>query len=196
MSWVIVGLGNPGEEYKDTRHNAGRMALDFYAKQAGLSSWKVDKKSQSLTTGGHVGKTLLAFVLPETFMNNSGAAVAKFVKGVKAAERLIVVYDDLDLPLGTLKVSFDRGSGGHNGVESIIKAVKTKKFVRIRIGICPWTIDGELRKPKGEAEVEKHILGKFRPNEMEELKRVFKKVADAIDLIVGGGYEQAMNRYN
>src|SRR3990167_1858400 len=94
MSWVIVGLGNPGEEYTQTRHNTGRMALEFFAKQCGVSAWKEDKKSNSLTTGASVGKNMLALVLPNTFMNKSGAALIKFVKSVKAAERLVVVYDD------------------------------------------------------------------------------------------------------
>src|SRR3990167_11534294 len=103
MSWVIVGLGNPGEDYEGTRHNTGRMALEFYAKKAGLSAWKEDKKSKSLTTGAHIGKNVVALVLPNTFMNKSGAAVAKFVKSMRAAERLVVVYDDLDLPPSVLQ---------------------------------------------------------------------------------------------
>src|SRR3989344_7967931 len=113
MAWIIVGLGNPGEEYDHTRHNTGRMALGHYAKSAGASEWKEDKKSKSLTTGAHVGKNLMALVLPNTFMNKSGAAVAKFVKSMRAAEKMIVIYDDLDLPIGKIKISFDRGSGGH-----------------------------------------------------------------------------------
>src|SRR3989338_3739085 len=87
MSWVIVGLGNPGEEYTQTRHNTGRMALEFFAKQCGVSAWKEDKKSNSLTTGASVGKNMLALVLPNTFMNKSGAALIKFVKSVKATAR-------------------------------------------------------------------------------------------------------------
>ena len=196
MSWVIVGLGNPGEEYVATRHNTGRMALEFYAKQHGSSAWKEDKKSNSLTTGASVGKHMLALVLPNTFMNKSGAAVAKFVKSIKAAERLIVVYDDLDLPLGTMKLSFDRGSGGHKGIESIARALKTKRFVRIRIGVSPATATGKLRKPTGEKEVVDFILTKFKPHELDELKKVFKKASLAIETIVGEGREIAMNRFN
>ena len=112
--YIIVGLGNPTEEYAHTRHNSGRMAVDFVSKNA---------------------KTEAKFIFPDTFMNKSGSFVAKIVKSKKAAEKLIVIYDDLDLPLGSLKVSYNRSSGGHRGLESIIKALKTEAFIRIRIGI-------------------------------------------------------------
>lgn len=196
MSWVIVGLGNPGEEYTETRHNAGRMALEYFAKQSGASAWKEDKRSESLTTGAHVGKTLLALVLPNTFMNKSGVAVAKFVKSVKAAERLVVVYDDLDLPLGTMKLSFDRGSGGHKGIESIARTLKTKRFIRIRVGVSPSTATGKLRKPQGEKEVLAFILARFKAHEIDELKKIYKKTASAIETIVSEGREIAMTRFN
>ncbi len=196
MAWVIAGLGNPGQEYENTRHNTGRMALQYYAKAAGSSPWKEDKRSESLTTGTTVEKTIVALVLPNTFMNKSGSAVSKFIKTVKAAERLIVVYDDLDLPVGKMKISFDRGSGGHKGIESIMRAVKTKKFTRIRIGVSPHTPGGKLKKPQGEREVNEFILGKFKETEMEELKKVFKKVAQAIDVTIGLGPMIAMNHFN
>jgi len=196
MSWVIVGLGNPGEEYTQTRHNTGRMALEFFAKQCGVSAWKEDKKSNSLTTGASVGKNMLALVLPNTFMNKSGAALIKFVKSVKAAERFVVVYDDLDLPLGTMKLSFDRGSGGHKGIESIARTLKTKRFVRIRIGVSPATATGKLKKPVGEKEVVDFILTRCKAHELDELKKVFKKASLAIETIVSEGREIAMNRFN
>jgi PTH1 family peptidyl-tRNA hydrolase len=196
MSWVIVGLGNPGEEYESTRHNAGRLALEFFAKKAGASAWKEDKKSQSLTTGARVGSQILALVLPNTYMNKSGNAVGKFVKSVKAAERLVVIQDELDMPLGSLKLSFDRGSGGHKGIESIMRAVKTKRFTRIRVGVSPATATGKLRKPQGEEEVADFILARFKTHEMDELKKVFKKIADAIECIVTEGPQIAMNRFN
>ncbi|MBV9159732.1 MAG: peptidyl-tRNA hydrolase, partial [Candidatus Kaiserbacteria bacterium] len=126
MTWVVVGLGNPGEEYENTRHNAGRMAAQFFAKKADASEWREDKSANATVTRGAVGKNLFVIVLPDTFMNKSGSALTKYVKSVKAAEKMIVVYDDLDLPLGKIKLSFDRGSGGHKGVESIMRAVKTK----------------------------------------------------------------------
>lgn len=196
MAWVIVGLGNPGEEYEATRHNTGRMALIFFAHAAGLDDWKEDKKAKARVASGLVKKTAVALVAPDTFMNKSGNAVGKFVKSQKAAERMIVVYDDLDLPLGSMKLSFDRGSGGHRGVESITKAVKTKKFTRVRIGVSPTTAAGVLRKPQGEKAVNNFILDKFKGNDVAELKKVFKKAAEAIECIVLEGREIAMNKFN
>jgi len=196
MAWIIAGLGNPGEEYLGTRHNTGRMAVEFYAKSRDANDWKAHKASNSLTSGTAVGKNLAALVLPETFMNKSGNAVAKFVKSARAAEKLVVVYDDLDLPVGKIKVSFDRGSGGHKGIESIMRAVKTKRFTRIRIGVSPETPGGKLKKPQGDKEVNQFILGKFKPAETDELKKVFKKVAEAIDCIVSEGPMIGMNRFN
>jgi PTH1 family peptidyl-tRNA hydrolase len=122
--------------------------------------------------------------------------VAKFVKSIKAAERLIVVSDDLDLPLGKVKLSFNRGSGGHKGIESIARALKTKRFTRIRIGVSPTTATGKLRKPTGEKEVVAFILARFKTHEMDELKKIFKKVGGAIESIVSEGPERAMNRFN
>lgn len=196
MTWVVTGLGNPGQEYENTRHNAGRMAVMHYAKYASAPVWKEDKKSQSLTTGATVKTTLVALQLPNTFMNKSGFAVSKLVKSAKLAERLIVVYDDLDLPIGKIKLSFDRGSGGHKGIESISTAIKTKKFTRIRIGISPETPGGKLKKPEGDKVVNDFILKKFKESEMDELKKVFKRVAEAIDVIIAEGPMIAMNHFN
>ena len=196
MAWIIVGLGNPGEKYESTRHNAGRMAVEYFAKSKNLNGWHEDKKSHSLAAAGLIDKIAVAIVLPETFMNKSGSAVAKFVKSVKAAERLVVVYDDLDLPLGNFKMSFDRGSGGHKGLESIMRTLKTKRFTRVRIGVSPSTASGTLRKPEGEKVVLNFILTKFRAHELEELKRVFKRIADALEVTVTLGHERAMNTFN
>jgi PTH1 family peptidyl-tRNA hydrolase len=196
MTWIIVGLGNPGEEYIDTRHNTGRMALEFFARQKKFDEWKEDTKAQAHISRGLIGKTLVALVNPDTFMNKSGSAVAKFVKSAKAAERMIVVYDDLDLPLGKIKLSFDRGSGGHKGIESIVRAVKTKKFVRVRVGVSTETAGGKTKKPDGEKAVISFILARFKPQEQEELKKIFKKVAEAIETTILEGREIAMNRVN
>lgn len=196
MTWVIAGLGNPGQEYENTRHNAGRMAVMHFAKYASAPLWKEDKKSQALTTGATVGTKLMALVLPNTYMNKSGFSVSKLVKNVKAAEKLIVVYDDLDLPIGKIKLSFDRGSGGHKGVESIAAALKTKKFTRIRIGISPVTPGGKIKKPDSEKVVDDFILKRFKDGEMDELKKVFKRVAEAIDVVVAEGPAIAMNHFN
>lgn len=196
MAWVIIGLGNPGAEYNGTRHNTGRMAVEFFAKSAGLNGFRADKTKKATIGSGMVGKQAVALVLPDTFMNKSGDAAAKFVKSMKAAEKMIVVYDDLDLPIGRMKVSFDRGSGGHRGIESIVRAVKTTKFSRIRIGISPATATGTVKKPSGEKEVNDFILSKFKTGELVELKKIFKKSAAALEAITTEGPERAMNQFN
>jgi len=196
MAWIIVGLGNPGYEYEGTRHNTGRMAVEYFAKSAKFHEWKEDKKAKALVSRGIVGKTLAALVLPNAFMNKSGASVAKFVKSPKAAERMAVVYDDLDLPLGEMKTSFNRGSGGHKGVESIMRALRTKKFTRVRVGVSPSTASGALRKPVGDKVVVNYILTKFKAHEIEQLKTIFKKVARALEVIATEGPERAMNEMN
>lgn len=172
--YIVVGLGNPGGEYEKTRHNTGRMAADLVAE-------KVDG---------------VKVFVPETFMNKTGSAVAKIVKSKKAAEKLIVIYDDLDLPLGTMKISYNRSSGGHRGIESIIKALGTEAFIRIRIGIAPTTPGGKLKKPKGEAAVEKHILSVFKPAEIDVLKKVFRSVVTAVETILDRGLQPAMTEFN
>jgi PTH1 family peptidyl-tRNA hydrolase len=196
MTWIIVGLGNPGEEYEGTRHNAGRMAVEYFAKKVGASAWKDDSKSKAHVASAKIGKSSVTLVLPDTFMNKSGTAVGKFVKSAKAAEKVIVVYDDLDLPLGTLKVSFNRGDGGHHGLESIIKSVKSKKFARVRIGVSKATPKGVAKKPEGEQAVIDHILTRFKPAEMEILQKIFKTTSEAIESIVTEGAERAMNKFN
>lgn len=195
MGWVIIGLGNPGEEYTSTRHNAGRMAVEYFAKEADLNGFNEDKKRKATIGSGLLGKTAVALVLPDTYMNKSGAAAAAFIKSQKAAEHMIVVYDDLDLPVGRMKISFDRSSGGHKGLESIIRAVKTQKFPRVRIGVSPATAAGKLRKPDS-GDVNDFILEKFKASELAELKKVYKRAAEALTMIVLEGRERAMNTFN
>jgi PTH1 family peptidyl-tRNA hydrolase len=196
MTWVIAGLGNPDDEHIHTRHNAGRMAVEYFAKHKQLAEWKDDKKSHSFVARGAIGRTLAVCMLPNTYMNKSGNAVQYYVKSAKAAEKLVVVYDELDLPLGTIKISFDRGSGGHRGVDSIMRSVKTRAFTRIRIGISPTNAKGETKKPQGERDVEKFILSDFKSTELSTLKAVFKKVSEALEVIVLEGHEKAMNQFN
>jgi PTH1 family peptidyl-tRNA hydrolase len=196
MSWIIAGLGNPGEEYSDTRHNTGRLALYAFAKKNNFSEFKNHAKSKSLLSEGIFQKEKISLVAPDNFMNRSGFSVAPFVTSIKKAEKLIVIYDDLDVPLGSFKISFNRSAGGHRGVQSIITALKTEAFIRIRIGISPATPSGKLKKPKGEAAVEKHIIGPFKKAELDILKKVNKKVTEAIEVIITEGYNKAMSVYN
>ncbi len=193
---LIVGLGNPGKEYEKTRHNAGRIILEYIAKANDFLDWKNDMKTKSLRAKGEVDSEKFDFMLPETFMNNSGNAVTPIIDGPKKLKNLVVVYDDLDIPVGSLKISFNRSSGGHNGLESVIKRVKSKEFVRIRIGVSPHTPTGKLRKPKGEKDVLKFLLGNFKDDELKEIKKLSKKVSEILVLISAEGKDKAMSLYN
>ncbi len=195
MAYIFVGLGNPGEEYKETRHNTGRMLVEWFGKSLN-AEWKLDKKINATTAKVKVGKTPVTLVLPETFMNNSGKSLKPFVTSAKSAEKLLVIYDDLDLPFGTNKISFNKSSGGHKGLESIIKNIKTEKFSRVRVGISPTTPSGKIKKPKGEDAVTKVILGKFKDEELKELKKLSKKVNEALEVFVSEGLEKTMTGFN
>ncbi len=197
MKYLIVGLGNPGAEYEYTRHNVGRMSAERIAKEADAPAFKADKGSHAMLAQGKMGKGSLVIALPDTFMNLSGKTVSYLVK-TKAipAERVVVIHDDLDLPFGTLKLSFGRGSGGHRGVESVIKALKTNEFVRIRVGVCPTTPSGKVRKPAGEEKIKDFLLGDFKKAEDPTLKKVLKRAAEAVEILVNEGRPAAMTECN
>ena len=192
MSYIIAGLGNPGEEYENTRHNTGRIMIEHFRKANDFPEWKEDNKNKALVS--KEGGVLL--LEPNNFMNNSGKSVAPFVKTLKAAEKTIVIYDDIDLPLGVIKISFNRSSGGHNGLGSIIKSLKTQEFVRVRVGVSKMSAKGVAKKPKGEGAVLKFLLGAFKKDEMLELKKVAKRVNDALLAIMNEGREKAMGEFN
>ena len=196
MQYVIVGLGNPGEEYALTRHNTGRMIVEAFRKKNDFSEWNRDMGLKALVSKGSYGKDKVTLLAPDNFMNVSGKSVAPLVKNAKDAERTIVVYDDLDLPLGSMKISFNRSSGGHKGLESIIKALKTPAFARLRIGVSPATPSGKLKKPKGEQAILDFIIGEFKKPEQEIMKKISKKGADALALILDEGREIATGKVN
>ena len=199
MSIVIVGLGNPGKEYEKTRHNAGRNAVKLLAKQEGVADFVFNKTANAFVAKGQIGGENAVFVLPETYVNLSGKAVSAFVKSPKAAKNLLVVHDDLDLPLGVIKMVFGRGSGGHKGVESVMRAIKTQDFARIRIGIAPTknpasakaSAGKQAKKLKDEDKVIKHVLGKWKPSESATVKKVLKKAAEAARLFATSGIDAA-----
>lgn len=193
---LIVGLGNPGEEYKISRHNTGRIILENIAKANEFSEWKNDMKLKSLRSKGELDGEKFDLLLPQTYMNNSGQAVAQVIDNFKKLKNLVVVYDDIDLPLGSLKISFNRSSGGHNGLESIIKKVKSREFARIRVGISPTAPSGKLKKPKGEEAILKFLLGKYKEDELKEIKKLSKKVAEIITMISAEGKDKAMSLFN
>ena len=183
-----------GKEYVGTRHNIGRtMVMSWVIAQHG--ELVAAKRYSGLLWEGSVGgETVRAFV-PECYMNQSGGPIGKIVTSKKQAATLMVVHDDLDLPLGTVRVAFARGAGGHNGVASIIKSLKTDAFVRIRVGISP-SVRGVIKKPVDADHVHDWVLGMFSKKEQGILKDVEKKVHASLSHIVEKGVESAMNTYN
>ena len=193
---TIVGLGNPGELYEYNRHNAGRLVLEYIAKKLDFTEWKDDVKIKALTAKGEIGGKKVQFVLPNNFMNNSGTSVAPLINSPKDLDQLIVVYDDLDIPLGSMKISYDRSSGGHNGVESVIKKVKSQKFTRIRVGICPVTPSGKIKPRPGGDDRKDFLLKDFKDPDIAELKKLSKKIGEAIEVLVSEGRPKAMTLFN
>ncbi len=191
---LIIGLGNPDAEYENTRHNLGFLFIESLASDHG-SDLILDKK-----IGARVAKSKMIlggknysviFARPESYVNTSGPIIAKLKAVYKARpEDIIIVHDDLDIPFGSVKLSFDKNSGGHRGVESIMKAIKTKKFFRIRLGTANSTLkkaynQGENAK---DALIKNFVLAKLTPKEKGELKKLFK---DAKDLLSSSGTQLA-----
>jgi len=194
--FYIVGLGNPGEKYADTRHNVGWLALDYVRLQTGLPHLITEKQNSARVTHGVVAGNDVQLIYPETFMNNSGAAVVRYVPK-KDVHNMIVIHDDIDLPFGEIKIAKGKGAGGNNGVSSIVDSLGTKDFVRIRIGIAPrsfWT--GEMKRPKGGGPLERFVLKPFGKKELLQLGEVKERVHDVLEHILKNGVEIAMNKYN
>ena len=194
--FYIVGLGNHGEKYQNTRHNVGWTICDYVRAEAHLPELAPDKAMSGRVTEGKIAGVFADVLYPDTFMNNSGAAVAKFVPRDKVGN-LIVIHDDIDLPLGEIKLGKGRGDGGNNGVKSIIEKLGTKDFTRIRIGIAPrsfWT--GEVKRPKGGGPLERFVLKPFTKKEEEQLKEVKERAYAALQEILRNGLEMAMNKFN
>ncbi len=193
---TVVGLGNPGDEYSGTRHNAGRLILEDIAKEHDFFDWKKDMKAKALTSSGKIGKAKFQFVLPNDYMNNSGKSVTPFIKSKKDLAQLVVVYDDLDIPLGRIKISFNRSSGGHNGVESIIKQLGTPEFLRVRVGVSPRTASGKTKKPSGEKAVLDFLMKNFKKEEKSELTKIAKRVCEALEYFSEEGKDKMMTEFN
>ncbi len=200
MAFIIAGLGNPGEEYTNTRHNTGRLVLEKIAKKYNFPEFTANSKAKALTSVGEIGKEKVTLLEPNNFMNKSGTSIAAAL-GAKVNSKkpsfpnLIVIYDDLDLPIGKIKISYNKSSGGHRGLESIIKAVRTQEFIRIRVGISPTTPTGKIKKPVGEAAVEKHILGEFKKPELDILNKLTKTITELVEIVVTEGMEKAISTF-
>jgi PTH1 family peptidyl-tRNA hydrolase len=192
--YIFLGLGNKGEEYEKTRHNAGRIVLQSIAQKL-EAEWKMDKVLTAQKAKVEISQKQTLFLMPETFMNVSGKSVAPLKLSEKKAGELVVLHDDVDLAIGTFKISFNRGSAGHKGVESVRRALKTEKFIRIRIGICPTTPGGKHKKPESKKFLD-FIVGDLKKDELEKLKKVSKEIFDVIEVMVAEGLAMAMNKFN
>jgi PTH1 family peptidyl-tRNA hydrolase len=184
--WAVVGLGNPGRQYSGTRHNVGLTLVRRVAK-----AWKVKLRkkiffSKAAEVERNEEKVLLA--IPLTYMNKSGQAVKQILEGRRIKpENLIVVYDDLDIPLGEIRVKKRGGPGNHKGMISIVQEIASREFPRIRIGIGPLTA--------GENAVD-YVLSRFAKLEMPLVKESLKKAQEAVELVLAGEADKAMNIYN
>lgn len=194
--FYIFGLGNPGKEYEKTKHNAGRMALFEIAKKNKFSDWEESKKASASISSGIISGKKVTFVLPNTFMNNSGLSVKYFVKSAKDREKILVAYDDLDIPIGKIKMSKNRSSGGHNGLESIIKNLKSEDFGRIRIGISKEKKKGGVLRPDASKLRDVLVEKIFSSSEIIEFKKSIKKISEAIEIFVEKDFDSAMNKAN
>jgi PTH1 family peptidyl-tRNA hydrolase len=185
--WLIVGLGNPGERYARTRHNIGFEGLDTLARRHNLEFR--GKRANSLIAEGNIAGQRVALVKPQTFMNLSGQAVSA-LRGwykIDPARELLVVYDDLDLPFGKLRLR-ERGSAGtHNGMRSIVGQLGSNEFPRLRVGID---------QPPGKMDAAAYVLSRFRKEEEAELPFLLDTIADAVELLLREGLTAAMNKYN
>jgi peptidyl-tRNA hydrolase, PTH1 family len=184
--YLIAGLGNPGREYRQTRHNIGFMLLDALAKSLSLSFTRVESKAL-VTRGDYSGRRLL-LVKPQTYMNLSGQAIGALAQFYKVPqENLLVVYDDVDLPFGLLRLRAAGGAGGHKGMTSIIERLGSQDIPRLRVGIG---------RPPGRMEAADYVLQEFSKEESNELPAILDRGVEAIDTFVTQGIAAAMNHYN
>ena len=183
--WLIVGLGNPGPEYTKTRHNCGFRALDILAKKLGC---RVDKgKFQGLYNQVSYGDTKVFLLKPQTYMNLSGNSVKQLASFYHIPpQHIIVMYDDISLEPGRLRIRADGSAGGHNGIKDLILKLSGDDFCRLKIGVSE----------NGEKDLIDYVLGAFSKNELADLKKIAKKSVEIIDCYLKDGVEECMNKYN
>ena len=182
---LVVGLGNPERKYKDTRHNAGFRVVDMFSRVSGIELRR--SKHFSLFGKGKIGRESVILAKPLTYVNLTGTAVKSFVRYYEISLRdLLIVYDDMDLSIGKIRIRPDGGSGGHRGVQSIISHLGSEKFPRIRIGI------GRKEDKRGS----EFVLGKFSAEEKPVIEEAAAEVVKAIEVILREGLTLAMNRFN
>lgn len=188
--FLILGLGNPGKQYELTRHNAGFLALDKLRETIGdFSAWQKSAKFNALMSEGKLGRERLLLAKPQTFMNNSGETAAMLAGFYKIRpEKILIIHDDLDLPLGKIKLQKNRGAAGHKGVQSIMAKLDARESVRLRLGIKPLA-----KTKKQSADL---VLAKFSKSEQKFLKEMIEKAAHAAALAMSEGLDKAMNVFN
>ena len=189
---LIVGLGNPGLIYEKNRHNIGFLCVNHLARNNGI---RFDKKQGLARTGaGEIAGNEVLLARPQTGMNISGQSVIKLVKRLKITpDDLLVIHDDLDLPLGKIRIQYGRSSGGHHGIESIMDELESQEFYRIKVGIGR---PSEIPDNYKEAEVIDYVLGDFTSEEKEIVLEVILRVSEAVICLLTEGLQTAMNKYN
>ncbi|HMM20803.1 MAG TPA: aminoacyl-tRNA hydrolase [Selenomonadales bacterium] len=182
---IVVGLGNPGQEYSATRHNVGFMTVDTLAARWGVTAWR--NKFDALAAE-YRGKEPVLLLKPQTYMNLSGYSVSAAVKWYKVLPNdIVVIYDDLDLPAGKLRLRARGGPGGHRGMESLLVHLGTDEFPRIRVGIG---------RPPDYMETAHYVTGRFSPEEQPLMAEAIKQAAEAVEAILENGVAQAANKYS
>lgn len=185
IDYVIAGLGNPGKEYEKTRHNMGFMTMDILEEKTGIKLSKLKYKAL-YGMGTYKGHKIM-LVKPQTYMNLSGDAIREIMNYYKVpVENLVVIYDDIDLELGSLRIRKKGGPGTHNGMRSIVQRLGSDQFPRMRVGI------GDKRK----GDLKDYVIGNISRSEAEELRPILERAADAALAITEIGIDNAMNRFN
>lgn len=189
IEFLVVGLGNPGEEYENTPHNLGFMVIDRLAESHAI---RVSRKENTSLVGlGAVSGKSLALAKPQTYMNLSGPAVRGLLERYELEPgRLIVVYDELDLPWGALRIRLNGSAAGHKGVKSLIGSLGTSGFTRVRIGIA------REREPGNPVKGEQFVLAPFKRAQKQDVEETVSRAAEAVEFIIAEGAAQAMTKYN
>ena len=193
---LIVGLGNPGREYERTRHNTGFILVDALAATID-APWEQDTKKKAVAARGVIDSEAVICLKPQTYMNLSGEAVTLFMNYYKLQPAdVLVIHDDVDLPIGTVRLKKNGGDGGHKGVASIHQHLGSADFLRLRVGVGreEWFAGGETHKSYSDAAG--FVLGSFSAGEMDQLTEVTRSVIEAVRLIVTGSLSAAMNQVN
>ena len=194
--FFIVGLGNPGDEYQKTRHSVGFMVIDALNKKIDLPPFQLNKKINAAISRGVVSDKDIIIIKPQTLMNNSGKAVKKLAANQRKDDlTIIVIHDDNDLSVGTLRICKNRGSAGHRGIESIINEMKTKDFIRIRIGIRR-TETGRLSAGRNKNDLADFVLKPFNKTETPIINETINRAVSAVEIIIIHGINKAMDDFN